>query len=59
MRGVVAIASELGMEIVCEGVETKEQADMLVRVGCLIAQGFYYARPMPAGEFRKRLHGAQ
>lgn len=59
VRGVVAIASELGMEIVCEGVETKEQADMLVRVGCLIAQGFYYARPMPAGEFRKRLHGAQ
>lgn len=36
-------------EIVCEGVGTKEQAKMRVRIGCLVAQGFYYARSMNSG----------
>ena len=33
-----------------EGVETIEQAESLIRLGCVNAQGFYYARPMPADD---------
>jgi EAL domain-containing protein (putative c-di-GMP-specific phosphodiesterase class I) len=35
---------------VAEGVETIEQAESLVRLGCIHAQGFYYARPLPADD---------
>ncbi|OMG56424.1 hypothetical protein BJN45_02060 [Azonexus hydrophilus] len=46
---VVALAKALGMEVVAEGVETLQQRAFLVGSGCLKAQGFLYARPMPAG----------
>ena len=39
------------MEGICEGVETAEQAEMLIRLGCWNAQGFLYARPMPRERF--------
>ena len=42
---------QLGCDIVAEGVETKEQADMLCEMGCNVIQGFYYARPMPEEKF--------
>ena len=38
-------------QIVCEGVETQEQADFLAEVGCDIGQGYLFAKPMPAGRF--------
>lgn len=52
---VVELAKDLNMDIICEGVEQKEQADFLKSVGCLYAQGFLYARPMPEDEFDKLL----
>ncbi|MBO4904023.1 MAG: EAL domain-containing protein [Lachnospiraceae bacterium] len=52
---VVNMTKELGCEIVAEGVETKEQADMLTDMGCRVIQGYYYARPMPEDEFIKLL----
>lgn len=48
---VVNMTRQLGCDIVAEGVETKEQADMLCEMGCNVIQGFYYARPMPEEEF--------
>ena len=48
---VVNMTKELGCDIVAEGVETKDQADMLCEMGCKVIQGFYYARPMPEEEF--------
>ena len=48
---VVEMARKLGMEIVCEGVETKEQAEFLREISCDIAQGFLYAKPMAMEEF--------
>jgi len=45
------MARKLGMEIVCEGVETKEQAEFLREISCDIAQGFLYAKPMTMEEF--------
>jgi diguanylate cyclase (GGDEF)-like protein len=43
---IVALGQKLGMSIVAEGVETEEQAGFLRGMGCHMAQGFLYARPM-------------
>jgi diguanylate cyclase (GGDEF)-like protein len=48
VSAIVAMADALGMSTVAEGVETIEQADQLVAMGCATAQGFYYSRPVPA-----------
>jgi diguanylate cyclase (GGDEF)-like protein len=48
---ILAMAEALGQETVAEGVETKEQADFLLRRACTIAQGYYYSPPLPAAEF--------
>ena len=46
IKGIVKLAQLLNMQTVCEGVETKEQRDLLQSIGCDYGQGFYYARPM-------------
>jgi len=46
----VAMAQRLNLRTVAEGVETAEDWDTVARLGCDIAQGFFIARPMPAGE---------
>ena len=51
MINLVKIIKALGKEIVAEGVETQEQAEQIVRIGCDHIQGFYYARPMPKDQF--------
>jgi EAL domain-containing protein (putative c-di-GMP-specific phosphodiesterase class I) len=44
----IQLAHDLGMSIVCEGVETAEQRDQLHRIGCDSCQGFYFGAPMSA-----------
>ncbi|QGZ66903.1 EAL domain-containing protein [Paraburkholderia acidisoli] len=48
MKGIAAVASHFGMQIIAEGVETQAQHEMLCRLGIRYAQGFYYYRPGPA-----------
>jgi len=45
---VVRLAHALGLRVVAEGVETSDQRDVLVNLGCDELQGFLFARPMPA-----------
>ncbi len=45
---IVALGAALGLSIVAEGAETREQIDILRELGCDDVQGFYFARPMPA-----------
>ena len=52
IRAILALASELGLSVVAEGVEEDVQAQHLNDRGCAIAQGYGYAKPMPAAEFR-------
>ncbi|MES2069613.1 MAG: EAL domain-containing response regulator [Pseudomonadota bacterium] len=48
VRKTIEIGHELGMKIVAEGVETKEQLEFLRLNGCDIAQGYYFSRPVSA-----------
>jgi len=49
-RTIVALAKEIGLKAVAEGVETELQARYLREIGCDSAQGFLFARPMPPSE---------
>ena len=55
VRAVAQLARSLGLSIVAEGVETSEQAGMLTELGCHIAQGYFYSRPLPKEEFNSYL----
>ena len=49
--------SDLDYRIVGEGVETEEQAAFLKEMGCSQAQGYWFAKPVPAAEFERLLYG--
>lgn len=55
ISNVIHMAGELGMQVICEGVENVKQAEMLIELGCYYAQGFYYAKPMPRKVFEELL----
>ncbi len=46
----LGLARQLGMEVVAEGVEDRDDWDFLQRTGCHLAQGYFIAKPMPAGD---------
>lgn len=54
LKMIIALSKQLGMEVITEGVETKEHVDFLTDVGCDIFQGYYFAKPMPVTEFEER-----
>jgi hypothetical protein len=47
---VIAMAHNLKLKVVAEGVESRQQADLLLQLGCELAQGFLYAPALPAAE---------
>jgi diguanylate cyclase (GGDEF)-like protein len=51
VRAIVSLAETLGLNVVAEGVETEEHAELLASLGCPSAQGFLYARPMTPSDF--------
>ena len=55
VKAVLAMAEGMGLGVIAEGVETKEQCQFLVNAGCTSVQGFYFARPLAAAELEKRL----
>ncbi|HXF98704.1 MAG TPA: EAL domain-containing protein [Gaiellaceae bacterium] len=56
---ILRLGATLGLETVAEGVETPEQARALRTLGCRYAQGFLFARPLPAGEVDVLLRSAR
>jgi diguanylate cyclase (GGDEF)-like protein len=52
---IIAMGRQLGLKIVAEGVETREQLQFLTTHGCTLAQGFYIAKPVEAKELGKLL----
>ena len=55
LKYVVAMAKELGLECIAEGVETHKQVETLRDNKCDLAQGFYFDKPLPKDEFEDRL----
>lgn len=55
LENVIALIHQLGMNSVAEGVETKEDLDVLRRLDCDVVQGYLISRPLPAGEFARFL----
>jgi len=51
VTAIIQVAQALKLMVVAEGVETRQQADFLNRLGCHFAQGYLYAKPLPVGEF--------
>jgi diguanylate cyclase (GGDEF)-like protein/PAS domain S-box-containing protein len=50
-KSIIVMAHALGIKVIAEGVETELQRDLLAAAGCDYAQGYWYARPMPAPDF--------
>jgi diguanylate cyclase (GGDEF)-like protein/PAS domain S-box-containing protein len=57
VRSLIAMAHNLGLRVVAEGVETEAQAAFLLKESCEEAQGYLYAKPLPAAEFELYLKG--
>lgn len=55
ISSVIEMSKKLNLKIVAEGVENKSQAQLLREMGCDIAQGYYYAKPITEEEYRKLL----
>ncbi len=47
VNGIVHMAKQLNMKVICEGVEDEETMAYLQRIGCDIAQGYFISRPIP------------
>lgn len=51
LEQMVSMSQKLGLGLLAEGVETKEQVELLDKIGCDNVQGYYFARPMPQEDF--------
>jgi len=57
MEAAIFIGHRLGLEVVAEGVENREQLELIREMRCDLVQGFYFFRPMPALEMERVLGG--
>lgn len=55
VRTIIAMAENLGLDVIAEGVETPEQRQVLLSKGCKMFQGYLFGKPMPIAEFEAAL----
>ncbi len=51
LGNVIKLGNALKMKVICEGIETIEQENLLIELGCYLGQGFLNAKPMPVADF--------
>ena len=51
VKTILDLGKSLNLKLLAEGIEDAEASQFLMANGCTEAQGYYYGRPMPAGEF--------
>ncbi|MCR5144330.1 MAG: EAL domain-containing protein [Lachnospiraceae bacterium] len=54
LKGIISMAKNLGMQVISEGVETKDQFEMMRNLGCDLYQGYYFSKPIPVEEFEEK-----
>lgn len=54
-EAIIVMGHKLGMKVVAEGIETKEQLDLLISADCDYGQGYWFSKPVPAADFEKLL----
>lgn len=54
MSGIIDIFKRIGLEVICEGVETKEEENMVASCGCNLVQGYLHDKPLPLQEFEEK-----
>jgi diguanylate cyclase (GGDEF)-like protein len=54
-RAIIGLAKSLGLKVVAEGIESKEQAERLRQLGCHLGQGFYFDRALAVAQATRRL----
>lgn len=54
IKSVIAMAKELGMDVITEGVRSKEHVEFLTEMGCDIFQGFYFDMPISVSDFEEK-----
>ncbi|MDD3592752.1 MAG: bifunctional diguanylate cyclase/phosphodiesterase [Sulfurovum sp.] len=55
VEAAITLAHKMGIKVLAEGVENKQIYDYLAKIGCDLAQGFLFSRPLPAEEFERWL----
>ncbi|HZV62698.1 MAG TPA: EAL domain-containing protein [Methylophilaceae bacterium] len=55
-RSIIAMAHELDLKVVAEGIETQEQQDVLIAAKCDYGQGFLFSQPLPLSTFISQIH---
>ncbi len=50
---IINISKNLGLNVIAEGIENQQQADLLIEYGCDVQQGYLYAKPMPFNELQQ------
>ena len=55
VSSIVNMAKQMDIIVLCEGVETEEQAEFLERIGCDLMQGYYFSRPVDVKKFNEQL----
>ena len=56
---IIMMAHNLGLEVIAEGVETREELDYLHDKGCTVYQGYYFSKPLPLESFTKMLESVK
>lgn len=54
LKNLISMCNDLGIKVIAEGVETKEQEKMLNTLGCYLIQGYLYSKPIPISEFEEK-----
>ena len=59
LQQLIRLIQGLGYHVICEGVETQEQAQILREAGCREAQGFLFSKPLPLEAYEALVYGQQ
>ena len=59
MKNIVNLAKDLNAQVVCEGVETENDTELMMEIGAYVAQGYRYCKPIPEDAFEKMLEARE